>query len=159
MKKSFKKTLILGLAGMIFLTNTNIAFAMYDPYVGRFTTRDPVRGRFKEPMSLHPYLYCQNDPINRVDLNGMLSYKVLVAPTIAGYATHALAIAFVAYGVAISSNAGLTLGIAIEQAVGGVMVLVGAGVDYWDALAYSLKGGKQKDRDNFGKLSEIGNLK
>ncbi len=42
----------------------------YDLALGRFTTRDPVRGAFKEPMSLHPYLYCGNDPINRIDPTG-----------------------------------------------------------------------------------------
>jgi hypothetical protein len=36
----------------------------------RFTSRDPVRGKFTEPMSLHKYLYCWNEPINRVDLDG-----------------------------------------------------------------------------------------
>jgi len=39
-------------------------------YRGRFTTRDPVRGSFKEPMSLHAYLYCLNDPVNRTDPTG-----------------------------------------------------------------------------------------
>ncbi|MHC4076433.1 MAG: RHS repeat domain-containing protein [Planctomycetota bacterium] len=43
---------------------------MYDPALGRFTTRDPVRGRFNQPLSLHRYLYCQNDPINRIDPSG-----------------------------------------------------------------------------------------
>ena len=42
----------------------------YDPSIGRFTTRDPVTGNFKDPMSLHPYLYCMNDPINHLDPTG-----------------------------------------------------------------------------------------
>jgi RHS repeat-associated protein len=37
---------------------------------GRFLTRDPVRGKFSEPMTLHQYLYCMNDPINRIDPTG-----------------------------------------------------------------------------------------
>ncbi|MHC4755803.1 MAG: RHS repeat-associated core domain-containing protein, partial [Planctomycetota bacterium] len=40
---------------------------MYDPKIGRFTSRDPVLGDFKEPLTLHKYLYCINDPINRID--------------------------------------------------------------------------------------------
>jgi len=36
----------------------------------RFMTRDPVRGNFREPMTLHAYLYCLNDPINRLDPTG-----------------------------------------------------------------------------------------
>jgi len=43
---------------------------MYDPILGRFTSRDPVKGRFTEPMTLHAYLYCLNDPMNRTDPSG-----------------------------------------------------------------------------------------
>jgi len=42
----------------------------YDPHIARFTARDPVRGKFREPMTLHKYLYCGNDPINRIDPDG-----------------------------------------------------------------------------------------
>jgi len=45
---------------------------MYDPHIGRFTARDPVRGKFTEPLTLHTYLYCRNDPINRIDPRGEL---------------------------------------------------------------------------------------
>ena len=44
----------------------------YDPILMRFTSRDPIRGRFTEPKSLHVYLYCNNDPINRTDPSGNL---------------------------------------------------------------------------------------
>ena len=43
---------------------------MYDPHIGRFTSRDPVSGKFKEPMTLHAYLYCLNDPVNYIDPSG-----------------------------------------------------------------------------------------
>ncbi len=42
----------------------------YDPFIGRFTSRDPINGKFKEPMTLHVYLYCQNNPINAIDPTG-----------------------------------------------------------------------------------------
>ncbi len=42
----------------------------YDPAMMRFMTRDPVRGDFAEPMTLHRYLYCQNEPVSRVDPTG-----------------------------------------------------------------------------------------
>ena len=45
----------------------------YDPHITRFTARDPVFGKFKEPLTLRVYLYCLNDPVNRVDLSGELS--------------------------------------------------------------------------------------
>jgi RHS repeat-associated protein len=43
---------------------------MYDPQLMRFTARDPVRGKFKHPMSLHKYLYCLNNPISHTDPTG-----------------------------------------------------------------------------------------
>ena len=43
---------------------------MYDPHLARFTGRDPVLGNFEEPMTLHAYLYCLNDPINKIDPSG-----------------------------------------------------------------------------------------
>ncbi len=46
----------------------------YDPHIGRFTSRDPVFGKFKEPMTLHVYLYCLNDPVNRRDPRGEISF-------------------------------------------------------------------------------------
>ncbi|MHB9071736.1 MAG: LamG-like jellyroll fold domain-containing protein [Sedimentisphaerales bacterium] len=45
---------------------------MYDPALMRFTGRDPVKGAFKSPMSLHRYLYCENEPIDRTDPTGRL---------------------------------------------------------------------------------------
>ena len=45
----------------------------YDPYIYRFTSRDPILGDFKEPLALHAYLYCLNDPINLIDPNGVSS--------------------------------------------------------------------------------------
>ena len=43
----------------------------YDPALFRFTSRDPVFGQFKEPITLHKYLYCLNEPVNRVDPLGL----------------------------------------------------------------------------------------
>jgi len=40
---------------------------MYDPTMMRFTTRDPVKGKYHKPITLHKYLYCVNEPINRID--------------------------------------------------------------------------------------------
>lgn len=46
----------------------------YDAYLSRFIGRDPVMGKFEEPMTLHVYLYCINNPINKIDLLGLV-YK------------------------------------------------------------------------------------
>ena len=45
---------------------------MYDPALGRLTAYDPVKGKYNNPLSLHPYLYCQNDSVNRTDPSGKL---------------------------------------------------------------------------------------
>ncbi|MCJ7691946.1 MAG: RHS repeat-associated core domain-containing protein, partial [Sedimentisphaerales bacterium] len=50
---------------------------MYDPYISRFTSRDPATGNFGNPSTLHKYLYCNNDPINHVDPNGRLALNLL----------------------------------------------------------------------------------
>ena len=42
---------------------------MYDPVLGRWSTVDPMSDK---RTSTTPYNYCQNNPINRVDPNGML---------------------------------------------------------------------------------------
>lgn len=36
----------------------------------RFTGRDPREGTPEEPITLHRYLYCGNEPINRIDPEG-----------------------------------------------------------------------------------------
>ena len=42
----------------------------YDPDLYRFTGRDPILGSFREPLTLHAYIYCLNDPINFIDPSG-----------------------------------------------------------------------------------------
>ena len=43
----------------------------YDLQTMRFTGRDPIPGKFENPLILNVYLYCLNDPINLVDLTGL----------------------------------------------------------------------------------------
>jgi RHS repeat-associated protein len=43
----------------------------YSPYLSRFTGRDLIVGQFENPLTLHKYLYCGNNPINMVDLTGL----------------------------------------------------------------------------------------
>ena len=130
---------------------------MYDPALGRFTSRDPVFGKNREPLTLHKYLYCVNNPINRVDLTGEFSASTLVAPTMAGVATYALGISVLAYGVSQNSNDYMSLGIAITQGVGQVMSLVGVGMGFQTAIVYSVKNQFPKeypynDKNNIDRL-------
>jgi RHS repeat-associated protein len=45
----------------------------YDPEIGRFITPDPVLGSLRTPASFNRFVYCMNDPIDRVDRDGMWS--------------------------------------------------------------------------------------
>lgn len=48
----------------------------YDPWQGRFTQADPVGMRaasLDDPQSLNLYAYCGNDPVNRLDPDGLFS--------------------------------------------------------------------------------------
>jgi len=47
------------------------AFAVYSPSQGRFTSRDPI----EEEGGLNLYAFCENDPINHVDVIGNVRYK------------------------------------------------------------------------------------
>jgi len=54
----------------------------YEPYISRFTSCDPVTGKFEEPLTLHRYLYCGNDPIDFVDTNG--EWALMLGASVAG---------------------------------------------------------------------------
>ena len=49
----------------------------YDPVIGRFVSRDPLRGTMSDPLTLNPYTYVENNPINKVDPSGLSSNKAL----------------------------------------------------------------------------------
>jgi hypothetical protein len=132
--QKFKKVLICVITAVVFLLSTNIVQAMYDPQMMRFTSRDPVKGEYKEPLTLHKYLYCLNEPINRADPAGRFSARAIAAPVVAGYATHDLAIGFAAVAVAINSDKLLDFAIGMESSIAGVMSAVAAGWNAIDAI-------------------------
>jgi RHS repeat-associated protein len=45
----------------------------YNPNEGRFVTSDPFTGFELDPPTLHKYLYCSNNPSNRIDPSGEFS--------------------------------------------------------------------------------------
>jgi hypothetical protein len=47
-----------------------------NPHTGRFWTRDSYEGNQSDPLSLHKYLYCQDEPVNNIDLSGESVYVV-----------------------------------------------------------------------------------
>jgi RHS repeat-associated protein len=50
----------------------------YQPGIGRFLTTDPVEGFPNSPISLHRYVYGNDDPINFLDPSGEKSYTEMV---------------------------------------------------------------------------------
>ena len=42
----------------------------YDSMIGRFITRDPIKGNYMYPQTLNPYVYCLNNPLKYIDPNG-----------------------------------------------------------------------------------------
>ena len=61
----------------------------YDPDLYRFTGRDPILGSFREPMTLHAYLYCLNDPVNYIDPTGEIALNIL-SGALEGVATYTI---------------------------------------------------------------------
>jgi len=94
---------------------------MYDPQLMRFTSIDPAKGKPHWPLSMHPFLYCGSEPINRIDPKG--TTYTIVDPIIAGYAVHFHGIATAAYGVSSGNLKFLDLGIEINKFVAPAMML------------------------------------
>jgi len=42
----------------------------YDPEAGRFIMKDPVEGSLGNPITQNSYIYCANDPVNKIDPAG-----------------------------------------------------------------------------------------
>jgi RHS repeat-associated protein len=125
----------------------------YSPYLGRFTSRDPVKGQFKFPLTLHRYLYCNNSPANFIDPSGeSLSGATLVKPIAAGYSVHFSAIAFATYGVASGNERFLNLAIGMEAMVGPVVLLAFG----WTTVEDIIGGVDGEVRDNY--MGSVSNL-
>ena len=42
----------------------------YDPEAGRFIMKNPVEGSLGNPITQNSYIYCANDPVNKIDPAG-----------------------------------------------------------------------------------------
>lgn len=56
------------ITGLVYLRSR-----FYAPDMGTFISRDAHPGELSQPMSLHKYVYCLNDPVNRCDPSGCFS--------------------------------------------------------------------------------------
>jgi RHS repeat-associated protein len=54
----------------------NMNARLYDPVIGRFFSPDPIIQDYEATQTLNRYSYCQNNPVNRVDLNGALNAPI-----------------------------------------------------------------------------------
>ncbi|MCF7955280.1 MAG: RHS repeat-associated core domain-containing protein, partial [Phycisphaerae bacterium] len=70
----------------------------YDPQMMRFTGRDPVKGDFNSPLTLHAYLYCRNDSLNKLDPTGEAAKNVAGA-LLVGTAVYSETINMATYAV------------------------------------------------------------
>jgi len=96
-----------------------------NPQIMRFTSIDPVKGKPFWPLSMHPFLYCGSEPINRIDPTGESYASALVEPIMAGASVHAFAIAVAGVGVAQGNWDILTYGIELEKTILPVMLMAG----------------------------------
>jgi RHS repeat-associated protein len=51
----------------------------YKPEIGRFLSEDPYSGNERNPVSQHPYLYVENNPIVNTDPSGALTLTSLIS--------------------------------------------------------------------------------
>ena len=86
----------------------------YNPHIGRFTSRDPVKGKFEEPLTLHKYLYCTNNPINLIDPDGRIAWR-LVSPIATWYALYFHTIDLATYAVSPENWKFLDLAVATAE--------------------------------------------
>jgi RHS repeat-associated protein len=98
----------------------------YNPTLARFTARDPVFGDLQQPLTLHKYLYCGNNPLNYIDLSGLRAYYLT-----GGFGAM--------LGLGVNNQVGITWddegnkGIFVAQGVGGAFPItagVKAGVQF-----------------------------
>jgi RHS repeat-associated protein len=55
----------------------------YDPLVGRWTGKDQIFGKLRNPQSLNRYSYCFNNPLNGIDPDGKFVWLLALAGGIA----------------------------------------------------------------------------
>ncbi len=122
---------------------------MYDPNLGRFTSRDPIFGKFKNPLTLHSYLYCLNDPVNRTDSSGEISVALIVVGGIVGGISAAINSGCDEWSDAYAISVGIATGMFAGMLPSSFMGYLGGGLLSAGNTAYAtwIGGG---DMDNLG---------
>jgi RHS repeat-associated protein len=109
----------------------------HNPNTGRFWTRDSYEGSQEDPIGLHKYLYCADNPVNRIDPSGHDAIDILGAAAIgagiggfsSAVASHAIGQAITVRSVVEGAALGAVLGpgalvpsVATGLGIGGVLV-------------------------------------
>ena len=132
---------------------------LYNPYIGRFTTEDPAEGKFENPLTLHKYLYCGNDPINKFDPLGLYAmYFGYAVGGIGGLGPFGVGATYM-YGIAFDDNGNVapiqtvSFGAGIATKVAGPVL----GLAFANAnTIYDLKGYGKSVGSSFGALGFTG---
>ena len=93
----------------------------YDPQISRFTGRDPVKGNYQEPLTLHAYLYCANNPANCIDPSGKIGFLIggsisFSGDEAAGFATNAMSATRDLFGGAFGQAMSAAMGLMARNA-------------------------------------------
>ena len=107
------------------ITQYYLRARQYDPTMMRFMTRDPVAGRFQEPLTLHRYLYCMGDPLNQTDPRGEAALNIANG-LLAAAEVYATGTMIAAVGAENQNFALIVLGGYIQQ-LSGVALAIGTG--------------------------------
>ena len=65
-----------GFGGMVLDDDLGLYYVQarwYDPYAGRFVSRDPVPGDPSFPLTLHPWVFGRGDPVHYLDPSGQMT--------------------------------------------------------------------------------------
>jgi RHS repeat-associated protein len=124
----------------------------YDPGIGRFVSMDPKLGKLSMPQTLNRYVYCANNPINRVDPTGEFWNIIIgaVAGAIIGGVVAALTggdvLAGAASGAVAGAIVGATFGLAAAAGLGavGTTVAMAIGGAVAGAASYTTEYAVQK---------------
>ncbi len=120
----------------------------YLPEWGRFLSRDAIEGTPIDPLSLHKYLYCSDDPVNRIDPSGLADFNI--ASLTASIGTIMARAANTAINVLPIAN---RITIALYEGISGSTVAGGAGLLAGGKVAVTVVGGATKFIDPIAKAS------
>jgi RHS repeat-associated protein len=107
----------------------------YDSEIGRFISEDPAGAATQDPLTINRYVYCRNNPVNKIDPTGMWSIKATIG--IFGFEIGDKGFSVTAFAIQLGVNfenghvfGGLNAGIGFGVDAFGFTAGAGAGVVY-----------------------------